>query len=150
MIETSASSEEASITVRHSVIGGLVAALMPWEHSKRSQQAALLVLGNIIENDLETDLQNDRENDPDSAKGTVVEKDLAKNPKKDPQNDRENGPDNAKETAGSAAEVHGRRDEAPPALGNRGCVKALVDALVAEASAGIEDGADGDGLDAAR
>ena len=40
---------------RGSVVGGLVAALVPWEHSRRIQRAALLVLGNVLGNALEED-----------------------------------------------------------------------------------------------
>lgn len=36
--------------VRGSVLRGLVAALVPWEHSRQTQRAALLVLGNVLEN----------------------------------------------------------------------------------------------------
>lgn len=36
--------------VRQKVIRGLVKALVPWEHSRRSQRAALLVLGNVLGN----------------------------------------------------------------------------------------------------
>lgn len=39
--------------VRASVIRGLVSVLTPWEHSRRSQRAGLLVLGNILGNVLE-------------------------------------------------------------------------------------------------
>lgn len=39
--------------VRQRVIRGLVKALAPWEHSRRSQRAALLVLGNVLENVVE-------------------------------------------------------------------------------------------------
>lgn len=119
-IETSSGyrSEAASRTVHHSVIRGLVAVLMPWEHSKRSQQAALLVLGNMIENDLENDL----------------EKDLQSNP--------EHGPDDAKEIAGSVVDVRGDGDETPAAWGSRGCVEALADALAAQSFVGTEDGGD--------
>lgn len=35
--------------VRASIVRGLAGALQPWEHSRTSQQAALLVLGNILE-----------------------------------------------------------------------------------------------------
>ncbi|CAM9705724.1 unnamed protein product [Ectocarpus sp. 8 AP-2014] len=41
--------------MRRRVIRGLVSALTPWEHSRRSQRAALLVLGNILENAIEED-----------------------------------------------------------------------------------------------
>lgn len=41
--------------MRGQVIRGLVSALTPWEHSRRSQRAALLVLGNILENAIEED-----------------------------------------------------------------------------------------------
>ncbi|CAN0304046.1 unnamed protein product [Ectocarpus sp. 6 AP-2014] len=41
--------------MRGRVIRGLVSALTPWEHSRRSQKAALLVLGNILENAIEED-----------------------------------------------------------------------------------------------
>lgn len=36
--------------VRQRVIRGLVKTLVPWEHSRRSQRAALLVLGNVLGN----------------------------------------------------------------------------------------------------
>lgn len=39
--------------VRGSVIRGLVRILEPWEHTRRTQKAALLVLGNVLENVLE-------------------------------------------------------------------------------------------------
>ncbi|CAN0558820.1 unnamed protein product, partial [Ectocarpus sp. 12 AP-2014] len=39
--------------MRGRVIRGLVSALTPWEHSRHSQRAALLVLGNILENAIE-------------------------------------------------------------------------------------------------
>ncbi|CAB1100716.1 unnamed protein product [Ectocarpus sp. CCAP 1310/34] len=41
--------------MRGRVIRGLVSALTPWEHSRHSQRAALLVLGNILENAIEED-----------------------------------------------------------------------------------------------
>lgn len=41
-------SREAS-GVRDGIIRGLVRALVPWEHSRRSQEAALIVLGNVLE-----------------------------------------------------------------------------------------------------
>ncbi|CAN0222527.1 unnamed protein product, partial [Ectocarpus fasciculatus] len=41
--------------IRGRVIRGLVSALTPWEHSRRSQRAALLVLGNVLENAIEED-----------------------------------------------------------------------------------------------
>lgn len=40
---------------RGAVIRGLVAALVPWEHSRRTQRAALLVLGNVLGNALDED-----------------------------------------------------------------------------------------------
>lgn len=40
---------------RGSVIRGLIAVLEPWEHSRRVQRAALLVLGNVFGNALEED-----------------------------------------------------------------------------------------------
>lgn len=41
--------------MRGRVIRGLVSVLTPWEHSRRSQRAALLVLGNVLENSIEED-----------------------------------------------------------------------------------------------
>lgn len=38
---------------RGSVIRGMVAALVPWEHSRQTQRAALLVLGNVLDNCLD-------------------------------------------------------------------------------------------------
>ena len=43
----------AAGSARGSVLRGLVKSLMPWEHSRRSQRAALLVLGNILGNALQ-------------------------------------------------------------------------------------------------
>eukprot|EP00752_Nemacystus_decipiens_P017807 g15965.t1 len=44
---------------RGRVIRGLVATLVPWEHSRRIQRAALLVLGNVLGNVLEDDPATD-------------------------------------------------------------------------------------------
>ena len=44
------SAANAAPSARESVLRGLVKALMPWEHSRRPQRAALLVLGNILGN----------------------------------------------------------------------------------------------------
>lgn len=39
--------------IRGSVLKGLVAALVPWEHSRQTQRTTLLVLGSILENALD-------------------------------------------------------------------------------------------------
>lgn len=41
------------------MIRGLVKILTPWEHSRRSQRAALLVLGNILGNALQETTKGD-------------------------------------------------------------------------------------------
>lgn len=41
------------ISVRGKIIRGLVGVMEPWEHARRSQRAALLVLGNVLDNVLE-------------------------------------------------------------------------------------------------
>lgn len=50
----SAMGDEASdASARASIIQGLVRVLTPWEHSRKTQRAALLVLGNVAENVLD-------------------------------------------------------------------------------------------------
>ncbi|CAM9347356.1 unnamed protein product, partial [Laminaria digitata] len=52
-VAVATSGVSAVTSARGSVMRGLVKALMPWEHSRRSQRAALLVLGNILGNVLQ-------------------------------------------------------------------------------------------------
>ncbi|CAN0053376.1 unnamed protein product [Ectocarpus sp. 4 AP-2014] len=57
-VQTETSKTRPSLSrgeMRGRVIRGLVSALTPWEHSRRSQRAALLVLGNIFENAIDED-----------------------------------------------------------------------------------------------
>lgn len=109
-----------------SVIQGLVATLMPWEHSKNSQEAALLVLGNILDNALE--------NAPDRV----------------PDDDRSGVPDGtaAEGAVGPSTSSCVREGETPVSSKRRCIVKqALLDALIAQAPAvETEDGGDRDGL----
>lgn len=112
--------------VPRNVIRGLVATLMPWEHSKNSQEAALLVLGNILDNALEST--------PDSV----------------PDGDRSSAPDGT--AAGGAVRPSATscvlEGEAKAASKRRCNIKeALLEALVAQAPvAETEDGEDSDGL----